>query len=58
MGRLGIKNNTHAMNELKSEIISVILNAVKNLTVSADLQPRIDLEILRYAQDDNANNIV
>ena len=51
----GIKNNTHATNELKTEIIKVILNAVKNLAVSTYFQPRIDLEILRYAQDDFAN---
>ena len=58
MGRLGIKNSTRTTNELKSEIISVILNAVKNLSVSTYFQPRIDLEILRYAQDDGVNNIV
>ena len=58
MGRLGIKNSTRATNELKTEIISVILNVVKNLSVSTYFQPRIDLEILRYAQDDGVNNIV
>ena len=31
----------------------VILNAVKNLAVSADSHPLGDLEILRFAQDDN-----
>ena len=33
---------------------NVILNAVKNLSVSTDFQPCTDLEILRYAQDDRA----
>ena len=38
---------------ISNHIKGVILNAVKNLSVSTYFQPRIDLEILRYAQDDS-----
>ena len=33
-------------------LLYVILNAVKNLSVSTDSHPLGDLEILRFAQDD------
>ena len=34
-------------------LLYVILNEVKNLEVSTDSHPLGDLEILRFAQDDN-----